>query len=297
MDVALFSQLVRMARTALKWTIRDLAEEAGVSPDTIMRVEKGDPLVKHPSWVAVQGALENAGVELIENGTVLLHSSLREAGVAGSPDMPLGVRRIYPEKSLAYVVTTSDQGTFKIFYDSGEARKEILQFLGRGYESLDSNLSKTDGLPKYFKYKRKDGIDTATITYLRYDLPEGLKVFLENEAIPKDVEEEQQKSKEKIKRLFEAMHTSLASAARAMGITREALNSCLYSDCAVANETAQRLSVALKGYHQESFQEDILNIALRLDLQKTEKCSPELAERIQSYFENLRKHHQNTRNQ
>jgi len=281
-----------MARTALKWTIRDLAEEAGVSPDTIMRVEKGDPLVKHPSWVAVQGALENAGVELIENGTVLLHSSLREAGIAGSPDMPLGVRRIYPEKSLAYVVTTDDEGPFKIFYDSNAAHKEVAQILGRGYESLDSNLSKPDGQPKYFKYKQKDGNDTATITYLRYDLPEDVKVFLENEATTKDGEDEQQKNKEKIIRLFEAMHTSLASAARVMGITREALNSCLYSDCAVTYETAQRLSVALKAYHQENFKEDSLNIALRMDLRKAEKCSPEILERIQSSFENLRKYHQ-----
>ena len=32
---------VRMARTALRWTIKDLAEHAGITPQTVTRFENG----------------------------------------------------------------------------------------------------------------------------------------------------------------------------------------------------------------------------------------------------------------
>jgi len=95
MDTPLFSKQVRMARAALNWTVRDLAEKADISPDTVIRAEKGDLLVKRSAWGAIQNALENAGIELFENGSVLLHTAMSVEGVKVSPDMPLGVRRIY----------------------------------------------------------------------------------------------------------------------------------------------------------------------------------------------------------
>ena len=58
----------RMARSALGLGVRDLARSAGVSPDTVSRLERGEEL--RPSTIAaIRSALEAAGVEFIpENG-------------------------------------------------------------------------------------------------------------------------------------------------------------------------------------------------------------------------------------
>ena len=58
----------KMARVALGLGVRDLAKAAGVSPDTIARLERGEEL-KSRTVDAIQSALETAGVEFIaENG-------------------------------------------------------------------------------------------------------------------------------------------------------------------------------------------------------------------------------------
>jgi transcriptional regulator with XRE-family HTH domain len=57
-----------MARVALGLGVRDLANLATVSPDTIARLERGEAL-KERTVAAVRAALEAAGVEFIpENG-------------------------------------------------------------------------------------------------------------------------------------------------------------------------------------------------------------------------------------
>ncbi|SDR49538.1 Helix-turn-helix domain-containing protein [Rhizobiales bacterium GAS113] len=57
----------RMARAALKMSVRDLAAAAGVSPNTITRIEAGLP--SNSSTVsAVRRALEAAGVEFTNGG-------------------------------------------------------------------------------------------------------------------------------------------------------------------------------------------------------------------------------------
>ena len=62
------SQQCRMARVALSWGVRDLAKSAGVSPDTIARLEHGEQL-KGTTLQAVRNAFEAAGIEFIpENG-------------------------------------------------------------------------------------------------------------------------------------------------------------------------------------------------------------------------------------
>ena len=59
---------IRMARAALKLGVRDLAERAQVSPNTITRVEADNP-ANAATISAIQRALEAAGVEFIdENG-------------------------------------------------------------------------------------------------------------------------------------------------------------------------------------------------------------------------------------
>ena len=58
----------KMARTALGLGVRDLAELAKVSPETIARLERGEAL-KERTVDAVRSSLEAAGVIFIaENG-------------------------------------------------------------------------------------------------------------------------------------------------------------------------------------------------------------------------------------
>ncbi|QKC85983.1 helix-turn-helix domain-containing protein [Mesorhizobium sp. NZP2077] len=57
-----------MARVALGWGTRDLARNAGVSPDTVARFERGEQL-KGTTVAALRNTFEAAGVEFIpENG-------------------------------------------------------------------------------------------------------------------------------------------------------------------------------------------------------------------------------------
>ena len=54
-----------MARTALGLGVREIAQTAGVSPNTVARLERGEEL--RPSTVtAIRAALEAAGVIFVE---------------------------------------------------------------------------------------------------------------------------------------------------------------------------------------------------------------------------------------
>ncbi len=62
------AQQCKMARAATGLGVRDLAEQAGVSPNTIARLERGEDL-KQNTIASIRAALEAAGVEFIqENG-------------------------------------------------------------------------------------------------------------------------------------------------------------------------------------------------------------------------------------
>ena len=57
-----------MARVALGWGTRDLARNAGVSTDTVARLERGEKL-KQATVQAICRAFELGGIEFIpENG-------------------------------------------------------------------------------------------------------------------------------------------------------------------------------------------------------------------------------------
>jgi transcriptional regulator with XRE-family HTH domain len=59
---------LRMARSALKWGVRELAAKARVSPATITRIEADNP-ANAATLQALRTALENGGIEFIpENG-------------------------------------------------------------------------------------------------------------------------------------------------------------------------------------------------------------------------------------
>jgi transcriptional regulator with XRE-family HTH domain len=68
----------RMGRAALRWEMQDLAKKAGVSRNTVLRLE-GEQVTPTPATLTViRQALERAGVEFHPNGSV----GLREAADA-----------------------------------------------------------------------------------------------------------------------------------------------------------------------------------------------------------------------
>ncbi len=68
---------IRAARALLRWSANDLSDKSGVGISTIKRLEvmDGVPAINISTMLAIQSALENAGVEFV-----------------GSPDDRPGVR-------------------------------------------------------------------------------------------------------------------------------------------------------------------------------------------------------------
>ena len=63
------SAQVRMARAALNWTVRDLAEAAGLHRNTITNIEVGRYGGDPETLATIEAVLRRAGVEFIdENG-------------------------------------------------------------------------------------------------------------------------------------------------------------------------------------------------------------------------------------
>jgi transcriptional regulator with XRE-family HTH domain len=59
---------LRMARAAVGWGVRELAKHAGVTANTVTRIENGAD-AKQSTMDRLQHALEAAGVEfIVENG-------------------------------------------------------------------------------------------------------------------------------------------------------------------------------------------------------------------------------------
>jgi len=59
---------LKMARVAVGWGVRELAKEAGVTANTVTRIENGAD-AKQSTMDRLQHALEAAGIEFIqENG-------------------------------------------------------------------------------------------------------------------------------------------------------------------------------------------------------------------------------------
>jgi transcriptional regulator with XRE-family HTH domain len=56
-----------MARAALNLGVRDVAEAAGVSTNTITRLERGEELLPR-TVAAIRAALESAGVIFLDDG-------------------------------------------------------------------------------------------------------------------------------------------------------------------------------------------------------------------------------------
>lgn len=61
---------VRMARSALRLGVRELAELANVSFTTISRFETGRGGLQHTTAQAIQNALEREGIQFLASGDV-----------------------------------------------------------------------------------------------------------------------------------------------------------------------------------------------------------------------------------
>jgi predicted transcriptional regulator len=55
-----------MARVALGWGVRELAEKAEVSPDTIARLERGEQTLRSATVHVIRRTLEQAGMLFID---------------------------------------------------------------------------------------------------------------------------------------------------------------------------------------------------------------------------------------
>ena len=67
--MAVTSAQVRMARAALDWTVRDLAEAAGIHRNTVSNIEVGRYGGDAATLSKIEAVLKRAGVEFIdENG-------------------------------------------------------------------------------------------------------------------------------------------------------------------------------------------------------------------------------------
>ncbi len=60
----------RMARIALEWGVRELAEAADVSTNTVTRFEKGDEL-KQRTVDAMRTAMEAMGIVFVKAGDIV----------------------------------------------------------------------------------------------------------------------------------------------------------------------------------------------------------------------------------
>ena len=59
---------VKAARGLLEWTVADLAEKSGVSPDTIHKWENRKAKPRQSTRDAIQKAFEDAGIEFSNGG-------------------------------------------------------------------------------------------------------------------------------------------------------------------------------------------------------------------------------------
>jgi transcriptional regulator with XRE-family HTH domain len=94
-SVTMKAAQLRMARAAVRWGVRELAAKAGVSANTVARIEIGGD-AKQSTMDALQRALEAAGVEFT-NGEKPGVRLIRPAEAPDSPK-PAATRRAKSSK-------------------------------------------------------------------------------------------------------------------------------------------------------------------------------------------------------
>jgi transcriptional regulator with XRE-family HTH domain len=86
---------LRMARAAIGWGVRELAKRAGVTANTVTRIENGAD-AKQSTMERLQGALETAGVEFTNGdqpGVRLSRAAAARSAKAATHDKPLIVAK------------------------------------------------------------------------------------------------------------------------------------------------------------------------------------------------------------
>ena len=76
---------IRMARAALKWGVRELAEAAGTTANTVSRIETGHD-AKASTLAAIQQAFETEGIQFItdDDGVGVILRPRRKRKARGS---------------------------------------------------------------------------------------------------------------------------------------------------------------------------------------------------------------------
>ncbi|HHV67845.1 MAG TPA: helix-turn-helix transcriptional regulator [Ochrobactrum intermedium] len=92
---------LRLARTALKWGVRELAEASGITANTISRIENGND-AKQSTIQQLRRVLEEHGIEFVETKNsfgVLYDQSIEdEAGNSQTTSVKIEVQK--PGKTL-----------------------------------------------------------------------------------------------------------------------------------------------------------------------------------------------------
>jgi transcriptional regulator with XRE-family HTH domain len=78
---------LRMARAALRWGVRELAEKAGVTANTVTRIENGAD-AKQSTMDALQRGLEAAGVEFTNGDQPGVRLTKAAAAQSAEPARP-----------------------------------------------------------------------------------------------------------------------------------------------------------------------------------------------------------------
>src|SRR5437660_4329637 len=109
--MAITSTQLRMARAALKWTVRDLAKAAGLHPNTITNLEIERFAGDAKTWAAIEKALIRGGVEFIDNGDSpgVRARILRRSSAGPSTDNALSDYVYRTTLSTQYVGMTATQ--------------------------------------------------------------------------------------------------------------------------------------------------------------------------------------------
>jgi transcriptional regulator with XRE-family HTH domain len=89
---------LRMARAALGWGVRELAEKAGVTANTVTRIENGAD-AKQSTLTALQEALEVAGIEFTDGERPGVRLSAGSAAHYSKTSKPTGAERTRQRKS------------------------------------------------------------------------------------------------------------------------------------------------------------------------------------------------------
>src|SRR3977135_4224617 len=92
---------LRMARAAVGWGVRELAEKAGVTANTVTRIENGAD-AKQSTMDRLQGALEAAGVEFTNGdqpGVRLTKAAAAPSAEPASASNPTGATKAARRKT------------------------------------------------------------------------------------------------------------------------------------------------------------------------------------------------------